>query len=46
LIAEAVNNILKDATLAKQLHEGALAAREVYNWQEEEKKLVQIYSRL
>lgn len=46
LIAGAINELLTDAALYAKRSAGALAAREVYNWQEEEKKLVRIYSAL
>lgn len=46
LIAEAINDLLKDEALYAQRSAGALAAREHYNWQEEEKKLWRIYRSL
>ena len=42
-IAEALNNLLMDDVLYKRLKENCLKAREVLNWQQEEKKLVSFY---
>ncbi len=42
-IAEAVNNLLVNDVLHHRLRENCLQAREVLNWQQEEKKLVRFY---
>ncbi|MBD0366503.1 MAG: glycosyltransferase [Flavisolibacter sp.] len=43
VIAHAINNILNDDVLWEEMHQACLAARRVYNWQEEEKKLLPFY---
>ncbi|MGZ5242329.1 MAG: glycosyltransferase [Bacteroidia bacterium] len=45
-IAEKVNMLLEDEMLYKRLQKNALAAREVYNWQIEEKELIRLYEAL
>jgi hypothetical protein len=45
-IARQVNMLLSDAVLYEKLHQNCLAARSVYNWQHEEKKLIDFYNRL
>ena len=45
-IAEAINNLLADDVLYKRLKENCLKAREVLNWQQEEKKLIHFYESL
>ena len=42
-IAEAINNLLADDVLYARLKENCLKARELLNWQQEEKKLIQFY---
>lgn len=42
-IAKAANKLLNDQALYNQLRENCLLARQVINWQQEEKKLVAIY---
>lgn len=42
-IAEAINNLLADDVLYKRLKENCLKAREVLNWQQEEKNLIHFY---
>lgn len=42
-IAEALNNLLEDTVLYNRLQQNCLKAREVLNWQQEEKKLLQFY---
>ncbi|MDZ4810714.1 MAG: glycosyltransferase [Bacteroidota bacterium] len=42
-IAEALNNLLMDDVLYKRLKENCLKARELLNWQQEEKKLISFY---
>ncbi len=43
-IADALNLLLTDVVLYKQLKQNCLKAREVLNWQQEEKKLLKFYS--
>ena len=45
-IAAALNKLLTDNTYYNRLQQNCLAAREVYCWQEEEKKLVSTYKKL
>lgn len=45
-IAGKVNMLLEDKELYKQLQENCLHAREVYNWQCEEKELIRLYEAL
>lgn len=45
-IAKALNKLISDKSYHLRLQENALKAREVYCWQEEEKKLVQVYQQL
>lgn len=42
-IAEALNNLLMDDVLYKRLKENCMKAREILNWQQEEKKLISFY---
>lgn len=42
-IAEAVNSLLTNKQLHKKLSSNCLAARQVYNWQNEKKKLIDFY---
>lgn len=42
-IASQLNLLLDNTVLYKQIQENCLKAREVYNWQEEEKKLINFY---
>lgn len=42
-IATAVNKLMLDTVLYEKLRSNCLAAREVYNWQQEEKKLLAFY---
>jgi glycosyltransferase involved in cell wall biosynthesis len=42
-IAEAVNNLLLDSVLYQRLRQNCLQARQVLNWQQEEKKLLDFY---
>jgi glycosyltransferase involved in cell wall biosynthesis len=42
-IAAALNKLLEDESYYKKLQQNCLKAREVYCWQEEEKKLLDIY---
>lgn len=42
-IAAALNNLLQDTVLYQRLRNNCLKAREVLNWQAEEKKLLQFY---
>lgn len=45
-IAEALNNLLNDTVLYKNLKENCLKAREILNWENEEKVLVAFYKTL
>ncbi|ANI89828.1 hypothetical protein A9P82_11320 [Arachidicoccus ginsenosidimutans] len=43
-IANAINRLLNDKELYNRLQQNCLKAREVYNWENEEKKLIAFYS--
>lgn len=43
-IAEQLNRLLNDELLYKELQQNCVAARTVFNWQQEEKKLIAFYS--
>ena len=43
-IAEQLNRLLNDELLYKELQQNCVAARTVFNWQQEEKKLLAFYS--
>jgi glycosyltransferase involved in cell wall biosynthesis len=45
-IANAVNDILDDDTLYRRLQQNCIKAREFYNWQQEEKKLLSFYQEI
>ncbi|MGZ3844628.1 MAG: glycosyltransferase [Flavisolibacter sp.] len=45
-IANSVNSLLSDAALQEKLRANCQLARRVYNWQNEEKKLVRFYQRI
>lgn len=45
-IATALNNLLSDDVLYKKLHNNCLKAREILNWESEEKVLIGFYNRL
>jgi hypothetical protein len=45
-IAAALNKLLADETYYTRLQQNCLKAREVYCWQQEEKRLVAVYQRL
>lgn len=45
-VAAALNKLLNDEVYYKQLQQNCLRAREVYCWQEEEKRLLAVYQRL
>jgi glycosyltransferase involved in cell wall biosynthesis len=45
-IANAVNSLLKNERLQNKLSANCLAARQVYNWQNEEKKLISLYHKI
>lgn len=45
-LAQAANEILSNQDLWNEMHDECLKARAVYNWQEEEKKLLKIYATL
>lgn len=42
-IAAAINRLLQDDQLHQRLHQNCLKAREILNWQQEEKKLLEFY---
>ncbi len=42
-IAEALNRLLEDAAYADRLRQNCLAAREIYNWQAEEARLLKVW---
>jgi hypothetical protein len=43
LIAMHLNILLDNTVLYKELQENCVKAREIYNWQQEEKKLIDFY---
>ena len=43
VIEKSLKNLLEDANLYNRLEENCLKAREIYNWQNEEKKLIDFY---
>src|SRR5690606_18377762 len=45
-IADALNKLLEDEQYYRQLQRNCMRAREVYCWQEEEKRLLQVYEKL
>ncbi len=45
-IAANLNRLLEDKDLYDRLQQNCLEAREVYNWQNEEKKLIEFYKKL
>ena len=45
-IAQEINRLLRDPALYNVLQQNCLAAREVFNWQHEEKKLIAFYSKI
>ncbi len=45
-IALALNNLLHNDVLYQELHSACINARQVYNWQQEEKKLLAFYERI
>lgn len=45
-IAKQIRMLLSDTVLYEKLRQNCLAAREVYNWQNEEKKLIEFYNNL
>jgi glycosyltransferase involved in cell wall biosynthesis len=45
-IALQLNTLLEDNLLYDRLQQNCIAAREVFNWQEEEKKLIHFYKNL
>jgi glycosyltransferase involved in cell wall biosynthesis len=44
-LAKAINSLLTDEALYNQLQQNCLKAGEIYNWQNEEKKLISFYQR-
>ncbi|CAN5550957.1 glycosyltransferase [soil metagenome] len=45
-LAQQLNNLLHNEVLHKELQANCIKAREIYNWQKEEKKLVEFYNQL
>jgi glycosyltransferase involved in cell wall biosynthesis len=45
-IAKALSKLVSDEAYHQSLQENAMRARQVYNWQEEEKRLVKVYQNL
>jgi len=45
-IADTINKVMEDDNLLSKLSKNALIAREIFCWQEEEKKLVQFYQEI
>jgi glycosyltransferase involved in cell wall biosynthesis len=43
LVTDTINKIMQDEELLDELHRNALKAREIYCWQNEEKKLLSFY---
>lgn len=46
VISTTINSMLKDDVLLEDLHQNCLQARKVFNWQNEEKKLLDFYNQL
>lgn len=45
-VAETINRTMEDKALLEELRANALRARDIYCWQEEEKKLIQFYKNI
>lgn len=45
-VSESINQLLEDEKLYSRLQKNCIKAREVYNWQNEEKKLIEFYKKL
>jgi glycosyltransferase involved in cell wall biosynthesis len=45
-ISESINRLINDEALYLRLKNNCLLAKKVFNWQEEEKKLIEFYNRL
>lgn len=43
-IANAVNQLVKDTSLRNQLSENTKQAKEIYNWNNEKSKLLEVYN--
>lgn len=46
LVVKTINAVMNDDILLEEMHQNALKAREVFCWQNEEKKLVNFYNKL
>lgn len=46
VISTTINSMLNNDALLEELHQNCLRAREVYNWQKEEEKLLNFYKKL
>ena len=45
-VAAQLNNLLANEVLYKELQQNCLAVRQILNWQQEEKKLIQFYNKI
>lgn len=45
-VAEAINSLLNNPALYTRLHKNCLDAKKFYNWQQEERKLIDFYNKL
>jgi glycosyltransferase involved in cell wall biosynthesis len=45
-VENAINNIMSDEKQLHEMEQNALKAREVYNWQQEEEKLILYYQKI
>lgn len=46
LVVKTINEVMNDDILLEEMHQNALKAREVFCWQNEEKKLVDFYNQI
>jgi glycosyltransferase involved in cell wall biosynthesis len=46
MLSAALNNLLKNKVLYNELQQNCLHAKKIYNWQEEEKKLIAFYKKI
>jgi glycosyltransferase involved in cell wall biosynthesis len=46
LVTETINKTMNDKQLLVEMEENAMKAREIYNWQNEEKKLIDFYQQI
>ncbi|HEY0731699.1 MAG TPA: glycosyltransferase, partial [Chitinophagaceae bacterium] len=45
-LSETINQTMKDKELLEEMHRNTLKAKEIYNWQNEEKKLINFYNQI